>query len=475
MKRAVLKWVALMSAAALPVFASKIIVASLPSVVEVCVGRDTTLCIVAQPLLVGDQLRYQWYRDGQLLSGETGPCLTIRNPQLSDDWAIYEVRVESYYVDQQGQVRVNGSESSTMTVRVSPPVQITAQPQNWTGCEGQQLNLNIGYTGGAIGFQWYHNGAEVPGANSETFSKIATVADSGTWWCVVKSPCGDVVSNQVQVRVLELPRISRQPSSVAECLGRQVTLSVEAAGSLPFTYQWYRNNIPVGTGSSYTFTVDQNTEGEYWVVVSNTCGNVTSRRVQVVAYRAPQIIAQPQGGQFSQGSRIVLRVEATGKLPLTYRWQRNGVDLQDGGGITGSQTSTLTIFPADSAAHGGRYRCKVSNDCGEVWSSEAEVEITVVGVQQDITAGGYRLWQAEPTPAAEQAWVRLQTPGTERVVVRLYDAYGRERALLFEGLLGAGEHRIPVDVLQLGLSPGVYMVRLESPSVMLYRPLVVVR
>jgi len=42
-------------------------------------------------------------------------------------------------------------------------------------------------------------------------------------------------------------------------------------------------------------------------------------------------------------------------------------------------------------------------------------------------------------------------------------------------LLGAGEHRIPVDVLQLGLSPGVYMVRLESPSVMLYRPLVVVR
>ncbi len=475
MKRVVLKWAVLSVMGVLPAFGSKIIVVPPPAYLEVCAGRDTTVCIVAQPLLVGDEVRYQWYRDGQPLAEETGPCLTIRNPQLSDDWTVYEVRAESYYVNQQGQVVVNGSDAATMTLRVYPPVQITAQPQNWTGCEGQLLSLSIGYTGGAIGFQWYHNGAEVPGANSETFSKVATVADSGTWWCVIKSPCGDVVSNQVQVRVLELPRISRQPSAVAECLGQQVTLSVEAAGTPPFTYQWYRNNIPVGTGPNYTFTVDQNTEGEYWVVVSNTCGNVTSRRVQVVAYRAPQIIAQPQGGQFSQGSRIVLRVEATGKLPLTYRWQRNGVDLQDGGGISGAQTNTLTIFPADSTAHNGRYRCKVSNDCGEIWSSEAEVVITGVGVQEYVTAGAYRLWQAEPTPASERAWIRLQAPGTEHVALRLYDAYGRERALLFEGVLSTGEHRISVDVLQLGLSPGVYMVRLESPSVMLYRPLVVVR
>jgi len=475
MKRVVLKWVVLSGMAVLPAFGSKIIVVPPPAVLEVCVGRDTTVCIVAQPLLVGDEVRYQWYRDGQPLSGETGPCLTIRNPQLSDDWAVYEVRAESYYVNQQGQVVVNGSDAATMTLRVYPPAQIAAQPQDWTGCEGQSLSLSIGVTGGATGFQWYHNGAEVPGANSETFSKVATVADSGTWWCVIKSPCGDVVSNQVQVRVLELPRISRQPSAIAECLGQQVTLSVEAAGTPPFTYQWYRNNIPVGTGSSYTFTVDQNTEGEYWVVVSNTCGNVTSRRVQVVAYRAPQITAQPQGGEFSQGSRIVLRVEATGKLPLTYRWQRNGVDLQDGGGISGSQTNTLTIFPADSVAHNGRYRCKVSNDCGEVWSSEAEVRITGVGVEEDVAAGGYRLWQAEPMPAAEQAWIRLQAPGTERVALRLYDAYGRERAVLFEGVLSTGEYNIPVNVMQLGLSAGVYMVRLESPSVILYRPLVVVR
>lgn len=450
-------------------FANKIITSPLPEVVEVCVGQDTTICVYALPLLAGDQLRYQWYKDGNPIPGENGPCLTIRNPQLVDDWSVYEVLVESYYISGGGQTIVTGSERSGTTLRVYTPPTILAQPQNWSGCEGRTLTLSVSVDGSGVSFQWYKDGQPVAGANSPTYTTVASPdRHNGTWWCVITGPCGTITTDQVQVTVKRLPQITKQPSSVAECVGRQVTLSVETSGDQPLSYQWYRNGVPVGTGQNYSFTMDRTTEGEYWVIVSNECGQVQSRRVVVTAYLPPQITLQPQGGQYPVGSRVVLRVEATGKLPLNYQWQKDGQDIP---GATSSSYVIQSFQPGDR----GRYRCKVSNDCGEVWSNEALLDTTGgVSVPEVVEQNGYALHRILPTPTSGTASVRFATPGIAPVRLALYDTYGRLLTTLFEAAV-VGERSLLLNTEQLGIAPGVYILRLEAPGTVLNQPLIVTR
>jgi len=62
------------------------------------------------------------------------------------------------------------------------------------------------------------------------------------------------------------------------------------------------------------------------------------------------------------GGMAVFEAAAVGTEPLDYQWRRDGIDLADGGGITGATTPTLTINagPADE----GLYDVVVTNAFG---------------------------------------------------------------------------------------------------------------
>lgn len=97
-------------------------------------------------------------------------------------------------------------------------------------------------------------------------------------------------------------------------------------------------------------------------------------------------ITQPPVGQTAyEGNNATLSVLATGAGTLTYRWQRDGVDLLVSGHYSGVTTASLTIFAA-TAYDSGNYRCVVSGDGGSVTSSEAALLVTKVG---DINGDGH--------------------------------------------------------------------------------------
>jgi hypothetical protein len=78
---------------------------------------------------------------------------------------------------------------------------------------------------------------------------------------------------------LTQPTISTQPASQSAGYGGLTTLSVSAAGSGPFTYQWYLNgtNIAGATGSSLTLSnLNLTSAGLYTVTVSGPGGSITS-------------------------------------------------------------------------------------------------------------------------------------------------------------------------------------------------------
>ena len=67
-------------------------------------------------------------------------------------------------------------------------------------------------------------------------------------------------------------------------------------------------------------------------------------------------------------------VTATGTGTLLYQWQKDLVDLTDGGNISGATADTLQVSNAQ-AADEGDYRCVVTDDNGSTDSDAAALTV----------------------------------------------------------------------------------------------------
>ncbi|HKR11398.1 MAG TPA: kelch repeat-containing protein [Pyrinomonadaceae bacterium] len=86
---------------------------------------------------------------------------------------------------------------------------------------------------------------------------------------------------------------------------------------------------------------------------------------------------QPKASATAGQKAISFTASATTNLncsPLTYRWSKDGVDLNDGGAFSGTKTNGLTIKPV-STANAGVYVLTITNACG--CSATASTKLTV--------------------------------------------------------------------------------------------------
>ncbi|QYM77935.1 immunoglobulin domain-containing protein [Horticoccus luteus] len=154
--------------------------------------------------------------------------------------------------------------------------------------------------------------------------------------------------------------------------GGTVTLTVGVTGSAPFTYQWQKDNVALTAATSASLTLSNVTVGDsgsYTVTVTNGGGSVTSSPAVVgVNGTPPSFSTQPQSATITVGDTITLTGSASGTTPLTYQWQKDGVDLP------GATTDSLTLANT-TAANSGTYRLNVTNSVGTVPSAEAIVTV----------------------------------------------------------------------------------------------------
>ena len=94
----------------------------------------------------------------------------------------------------------------------------------------------------------------------------------------------------------------------------------------------------------------------------------------LVTGNPPLITAQPQSLTLTNGVSAVFTVTASGTSPFGYRWQENGAGLADGGNISGSATSTLTLSPA-TLSDAGNYTVIITNSYGSVTSTLAKLTV----------------------------------------------------------------------------------------------------
>jgi hypothetical protein len=176
------------------------------------------------------------------------------------------------------------------------------------------------------------------------------------------------------VDVLTAPAINTQPASVTVAVGATAAFTVEAGGTAPLAYQWFKNGdaIPGATAATLTITNVQRTdEGSYSVRVTNTVGQAVSRIATLTVPRpanAPVILDEPDDIVVKQRAKAVLRVSAAGDPTLTYQWRKGATNIA---GATTPKLVIENVRPADE----GQYSVVVTNPHGTATSRSATLTV----------------------------------------------------------------------------------------------------
>ena len=140
---------------------------------------------------------------------------------------------------------------------------------------------------------------------------------------------------------------------------------------------------------------------------------------------APSIVQAPVPQNLYPGRTARFNVAASGTPPLTYHWRKGGVNLTDGGRITGSGTEALAITSVQ-ASDAADYDVVVSNPGGSVTSSVAPLALT---------APTGKAYEAAVVAAAPTAYWRLNESAGS---LNAFDYYGGNTAT-YGSSLSAGQ------------------------------------
>jgi hypothetical protein len=335
-----------------------------PSNQTVTAGQTATFSIAASG---SAPLSYQWQKNGTNIAGATGTSYTTPATTTADSGSTFRCIVSN----SAGSVTSN---SATLTVNpAAVPPTITAQPSNQTVTDGQTATFTVSATGTApLSYQWQKNGTNIPGATGASYTTpAATTADSGsTFRCVVSNSVGSVTSNSATLTVNPAaPAIVTPPANQTVTLGQTAAFKVVASGTAPLSYQWQKNgtNIAGATGASYTTppTTAADDGATFRVRVSNSAGTATSAGATLRVNSPPTIVTQPTNATVAVGQPATFSVVASGTAPLSYQWQKNGMNIP---GATGASYTTPAVAQADG---GSTYRVMVKNVAGSVMSESA--------------------------------------------------------------------------------------------------------
>jgi len=194
------------------------------------------------------------------------------------------------------------------------------------------------------------------------------------------------------VKACESVSFASAPASVALVPGTATTFSISVNGPAT-TFRWRRNGANLADGprisGSATATVmissvQASDEGAYDCVVTSACNTVTS--AAAVLSCDPIILGQPSSREFLvPGLQLAVTVPAS--APYSYRWRQDGQNLFNFPGFfSGATTRTLTLLSDDPTLE-GVYDVVVTDSCGTVTSTTAEVRLCFADFDGDGDTG----------------------------------------------------------------------------------------
>jgi PKD repeat protein len=308
-------------------------------------GGPTSFCTGGSVLLTatsGAGLTYQWYKDGNILNGESNQSYTASSS------GFYTVAVT-----------LNGqctSTSSATQVIVNPYPTASITPDGATTfCPGSSVNL-FANNGSNLSYNWYFN-------STNLFNGAASLNASaaGTYTLYVTNGFNCTSNANITITHLAAPIATATPTGTTSlCSGQTVVINANTGSGL--SYQWYNgaNALLNQTSSSYTASAT----GNYHVVVtnSNNCSTTSnSVDISVIANPTASISTVNSTAFCAGGTATLFANTGTG---LTHQWQLNGNDIN--GAVSSSYAASAT----------GVYTCKVTLN-GNCFSISNPISILV--------------------------------------------------------------------------------------------------
>lgn len=318
------------------------------------------------------QQTYKWYFNGSQIMNANSAQLILSDVQASQEGA-YTVLITNNY----GFIA-----SDIASLKVNLPPSIVSLPTAQTVTAGVDLRFAVAANGTPpLAYQWYKDNVAIAGATNATLSISASkTSDSGSYSISVTNMAGSVKSSSFNVAVSNpvnnniSPSITQQPVSLTVNAGGSAAFTVIANGTAPLSYQWKFNNISISGANSPSYsipTVNISNQGAYTVDVTNPFGNASSVPA-ILTVNSPVVITQqPMSQTVNSGTAVTLSVAATGTAPISYQWQKNGVDIV---GATDSTFKLSSSLGSDS----GDYSVTLKNIVNTVKSNSATLKVNIL-------------------------------------------------------------------------------------------------
>lgn len=271
-----------------------------PTNQSVLQGESASFSVTAS----GIGLQYQWQRSapgastfddlpGEQLASHVTPATT-----LADSGARYRVRVCASGASRP----CVDSDAATLTVSKMPVVPSFAlQPVSQSIVTGQTASFSVRASGEpAPRVQWYRAStsgdvavglmcaADPSGTTACHYTTpVLDESDSGSvFYARAENTAGQTDSLRATITVTAVPvppSIVSEPVDQSVAAGASASFTVQAAGTAPLSYQWYRDGQPISGAQGDTLTLPSVSNADngatFHVVVTNAEGDATSATV----------------------------------------------------------------------------------------------------------------------------------------------------------------------------------------------------
>ena len=191
-----------------------------PSRLTLQVGTPVTMVVAAS----GSALAYQWRRNGEAITGETSPGLTLERVALADAGR-YTVDV----FNAGGSVTSDPIVLAVTTAPVAPAPAIVTPPRDTTVTRGDRATLTVTARGDGLIYQWFKNGAVLGGANTAALEiASAQIADSAAYSVLVSNSSGSITSAAARLLVISpmvAVSVSPHPGAAELCADTPLTIT----------------------------------------------------------------------------------------------------------------------------------------------------------------------------------------------------------------------------------------------------------
>lgn len=232
-----------------------------PQGTNLVVGQRLELRVIATG---NPEPAYLWRKDGVQLPAGSGPVWTKPSVTMADA-GVYQVIVSNSV----------GAVFSAQALVVVVPETVVPRIIGFREIGGGDLDFDVDATAGR---EWVLEDSRILGnwaevsrflANQQRFSlRVPYQSSNSRFFRLRQADVGG-----------KAPVIIQEPQNLTVRAGSNAVFTVVAEGTGPLVYQWFFNGATIPGSQEDTLTLTNAQEpnvGDYWVVVANSSGNVTS-------------------------------------------------------------------------------------------------------------------------------------------------------------------------------------------------------